>query len=1130
MTLGGCDLRYVLEEVVVRKMNWLCVFLVLGGALAVASAGERSGPSYDPPVKPASDAAAAQIEQFKHGDQLDVSLFAAEPDTANIVAFDVDDRGRVYVAESYRANDKGALDTRKHPSWRPFETHWQSVQDRVTFVRRRAPKLFENLTKHHDLVRLLRDTDDDGRVDASHIFADGFNAPAAGAGAGVLARDGRVWYTCIPNFWQLRDTNGDHWRDVKKSLSYGYGINYGVRGHDMHGPVFGPDGKIYYSIGDRGYNVTTPDGDRLKSTRAGAVFRCNPDGSELERYATGLRNPQQLAFDRYGRLFTGDNNSDAGDASRWVYVQRGSDAGWRFPYQTLSDRGPWGRGKLWQERFDGQRAYILPPVATIPVAGPAGLAHNPGRVALGEQYDGAFFLADFRGAPARSGIWALHNATDGAGFKLAKQEKFFNRVLVTDVEFAPDGGLYISDWVQGWNGIGRGRLYRVANPKIAGRSSVQSVERLLGEGMSDRPRKRLLTLLGHADQRVRQRAQFELARRGAAVIEPVTRIAQNTDRNQMARIHAIWTLWQLAGDGHPAALDSLSALLGDDDPHVRAQAARVLGDTGATQATDALIKRLKDRNARVQAYAAQALGQLEAGSAIEPLLALLRRNDDADANLRHAAVMGLTGIGDVEAMLAYADDASRPARLGILLALRRLEHPALAQFLDDPNAFLVTEAAWAIHDRGIERAMPALAGLIDRKGLKKPSLLRRVINANFRLGGRVQARAVARFAARAEAPTAMRLAAIDALRQWPDPPKQDRVTNYYRPLPDRPRHWAAAAARPILGPMLAGDTPAPVRRAAVGLAGHYDMTRFAGRLVALVGNADAAQKTRAAALDALANMPAPDQLQKALQNALKSNVQALRQTAYQYVSRFGDERAVALLNAVLKDGDASIDVRQTAIKTLAGVDHPRAERIMLDWLERLDQGRVPAALQFDLLEAARGMDAQKIQQQVQAYEKAREDKGFADRHRPLLAGGDAQAGKDVFFNHAAASCVRCHQMNGRGSSEVGPDLTGVGARREPAYLLNSLINPSDDITDGYGVTVLTLKDGSTVSGTVQKQTDQTVTLENADGKTQTVKQSRIEARTTAASAMPPMDKLLKDKQLRDLIAYLKAQKSAAEDK
>ena len=142
-------------------------------------------------------------------------------------------------------------------------------------------------------------------------------------------------------------------------------------------------------------------GDRvLENVESGSVLRCNLDGSDLEIVATGLRNPQELAFDDYGNLFTCDNNSDSGDKARWVYVVEGGDSGWRMAYQYFADRGPFNREKIWHPPFAGQAAYIVPPVANM-ADGPSGLVYDPG-VGLPEKYRGSFFLVDFRGglAPA----------------------------------------------------------------------------------------------------------------------------------------------------------------------------------------------------------------------------------------------------------------------------------------------------------------------------------------------------------------------------------------------------------------------------------------------------------------------------------------------------------------------------------------------------------------------------------------------------------------------------------------------------------------------------------------------------------------------------------------------------------
>src|SRR5204863_38234 len=127
---------------------------------------------------------------------------------------------------------------------------------------------------------------------------------------------------------------------------------------------------LYFSIGDRGANVKT-EGHSLRMEDNGGVFRCNLDGSELEIFATGLRNPQGLTFDSYGNLFTGDNNSDSGDKARWTYIVEGGDCGWRIGYQYMEkpSRGPFNSEKIWELRCPEQPAHIVPPIAHI-TAGP----------------------------------------------------------------------------------------------------------------------------------------------------------------------------------------------------------------------------------------------------------------------------------------------------------------------------------------------------------------------------------------------------------------------------------------------------------------------------------------------------------------------------------------------------------------------------------------------------------------------------------------------------------------------------------------------------------------------------------------------------------------------------------------
>jgi quinoprotein glucose dehydrogenase len=313
------------------------------------------------------------------------------------VAIDVDPWGRVYVAEGDR-NQGGAEDNRRHMYWLDDDLASTSVEQRRAYYEKWIEsgqiEDAELFTRRADRAYVLEDEDGDGRADTSRELAR-WNDWVNGIFAGVLWHDGDLYATEIPGLFRLHDVNGGE-KPKLETLATGFGVKTSLSGHDLHGLALGPDGKIYFSMGDRGYDVTTRDGKRLLpplDPGRGAVFRINPDGSGLEVFAEGLRNPQELAFDDHGNLFTGDNNGDGGDAARIVYVVEGGDSGWAMPYQTLVGdyvRGQWNAEKLWHLQHDTQPAWIVPPIAHL-TNGPSGLAAYPG-LGLPERYRGHFLL------------------------------------------------------------------------------------------------------------------------------------------------------------------------------------------------------------------------------------------------------------------------------------------------------------------------------------------------------------------------------------------------------------------------------------------------------------------------------------------------------------------------------------------------------------------------------------------------------------------------------------------------------------------------------------------------------------------------------------------------------------------
>ena len=169
--------------------------------------------------------------------------------------------------------------------------------------------------------------------------------------------------------------------------------------------------------------------------------------------------------------------------------------------------------------------------------------------------------------PGNSGIRSFAVKPKGASFELVDRQQFVWGVLATDCDFGPDGGFYISDWVNGWGLTGKGRLYRFADTQAEKKPVVAEVKRLLAEGFDRRSNGELAHLLEHVDKRVRQEAQFALAERGQGLVATLRGVADQ-GKNRLARLHAIWGLGQI-GRRDATALEPVLAVVGDSDAEVR---------------------------------------------------------------------------------------------------------------------------------------------------------------------------------------------------------------------------------------------------------------------------------------------------------------------------------------------------------------------------------------------------------------------------------------------------------------------------------------------------------------------------------------------------------------------------------
>ena len=1082
-------------------------------------------------------------------DGLEMNLWASEQLVADALAMDMDANGVAYVGSTPRGSQW--LDTRQHPDWVPEIQRLKTTEDLRQFFRQKmATELsdkntwitdfnkdgvrdFRDLMGVPERIFRIEDTNGDGIADTSTVAFEGFNQDIAAdiLGGVMVHSSGDVYATIAPDLWRLRDTNGDKILDWKESISHGYSIHPSFSGHDMSALTQGPDGMIYWKIGEIGMNVVDKTGKRWAHPHTGAVLRSNPDGSDFEVYAYGVRNPQEIAFDDFGNLISADNDGDyPGETERIIYIAEGSDTGWRSTWQfgKFTDANnnrynPWIDEGMFKVRFAAQASYITPPIAPFS-AGPSGFAYNPG-TALDPSWKNHFFVTSYTGSPNTARTFGFTLNAKGAGFELGVMKQMVQGVLAPGMKVGPDGAIYLTDWVRGWSPTGEGRVWKLDS--VAGkRSPVRAaVQGLLKENFTSRPVPRVVELLRHEDQRVRLKAQFELVRRGehAALSGAATSTQTAGREGQLSRVHAIWGLGQLLRS-RGVQTEALAPFLTDADPEIRAQAAKVLGHARTAAAAAGLIPLVQDANPRVRYFATVALGRLGHRPAMPAVVTMLAADQEQDVYLRNAAVVALAGFGDRAALAALATHGSRGVRLAAVVALRRLQDAGVARFLDDADPLVVAEAAGAINDEGgIVAALPALARVLERTGISGEPLVRRAISANLRVGDGAAVARVAAYARRAGLPDPLRVEAVSTLGVWAAPSNMDRVDgSWIAPLGQREASAAQTALAELASLMTDAAAAPAVKIAWIDAVAKLGVKSQAGVILARL-QGDPQAPVRVAALSALQKLGVPE-LEPGVRAAMADSDTTVQSAAIAALPEMpiAPPAKVELLSAVI--GVRSTAEQQSAVRALAKVPGNEALQALERLAGGLTTGAVAPGVQLDLLEAMLATKAPPLEQRVDQLKVARDLANLGTVFpQALTTGGSAQRGRQVTLQHASAQCGRCHTIAGS-TSVVGPNLTGVGGRLTRDQLLEALIAPSARITPGYGQVSVTLKDGRKLAGTLIEESTTTLAIEDTKLGVQRIQVAEIATRTNAPSAMPPMNLLLTPREIRDVIEFLASQR------
>ena len=261
------------------------------------------------------------LKSLTIADGLEVTAVATEPMLQNPTNIDVDERGRIWVCEAY--------------NYRP------GINGNPT-------------NALGDRIVILEDIDGDGKADTTKVF---YQGPEVNAPLGICVLGNKAIVSQSPYVWIFYDDNHDDKADRKEILFQG--ISGEQHDHGIHAFTFGPDGKLYFNAGNEGKQlldkngkpVRDQDGDIIdrKKYKQGMVFRCNPDGSQVECLGQNFRNPYEVSVDSYGGLWQSDNDDDGNRGTRinyvmpygnYGYTDEMTGAGWQANRTNIEDSIP----------------------------------------------------------------------------------------------------------------------------------------------------------------------------------------------------------------------------------------------------------------------------------------------------------------------------------------------------------------------------------------------------------------------------------------------------------------------------------------------------------------------------------------------------------------------------------------------------------------------------------------------------------------------------------------------------------------------------------------------------------------------------------------------------------------------
>jgi putative membrane-bound dehydrogenase-like protein len=962
---------------------------------------------------------------------LKVQLMATEPMLKNPTNIDVDEKGRIWVIEAY--------------NYRP------GINGNPT-------------NAEGDRIMILEDKDGDAKVDDAKVF---YQGPELNAPLGIAVLGKKVIVAQSPYIWAFYDDNGDDKADRKEIMFQG--IQGEQHDHGAHAFTFGPDGKLYFNVGNEGKTlkdkngkvVLDQDGDEIGPAKykQGMVFRCDPDGSNVECLGDNFRNPFEVAVDSYGTMWQSDNDDDGNKGTRINYVMpygnhgysnEMTGASWSATRTNMEDSIPF---RHWHLNDPGS----IPNVLQTGAGSPTGILVYEGKL-LPEAFQHQLIHAD--AGPNVVRAYTVKN--QGAGYSASiinilkgEKDKWFRPA---DLCIAPDGSLIVADWYD--PGVGghqagdqsRGRIYRVA-PADAAAYKVPAMDLSTPAGA--------VLALQNPNLSVRFHAYNALQGFGKKSVVPLEKLWRSGSDPAM-RARAFWALVTMADI---KAEKYIKQAQKESDPNLRVLAIRAVKRFKGDLAP--VVNAMKnDADPLVRRECALALHHLKSPDAPKLWAELAAKHDGQDRWYLEALGIGADAQWDsyFAAFKALVKDPLRTAG--------------------------GRDMVWRART---DAAVPYLSALATDASQPLSSRLRYFRAFDFNTG------------------TAANTALLKIIE---DNKTNDIALNKLAlySLNSQTINQSATAQKALKQVL---DDVYPTQQY-LDLVGRFDLKSENARLLDMAisknGNDLGTSASRLLLSAGGADL---------IWNEIKGSDATRSKAVLNALSRVGSTSSVDILQKTAFTETYPEEIRKYAANRIgkSGEGERRVLKILKD-------GQVPPSMIPDVVASVSGAWRESVRTEAKSYLPKTEAAAEEVAGIPTLAQlnalkADVAKGKAVYSIY----CAVCHKMDKEGY-DFGPKLSEIGSKYGKDGLLKSIVSPSDGISFGYEGWNIKMKDGSELMGIISSKTNTEIEVSMPGGAVQKVKASSVKSMEQMKTSIMPagLTAGMSTQELADLLGYLESRK------